>query len=367
VPDIPSAAEIAPYLERIDGAKWYTNFGPLNAELEARLAARFTARPSGDPVVRTVANATLGIELALAALRLPSGSPILVPALTFTATAAAIVRSGHVPVFSDIDPASWLLTPAIAREVARDVHIAAALPVCAYGCPQDVAEWDRFAAETGAKALIDAAGAFGNQCDAGRACTVFSLHATKSLGAGEGGFVVSCDADLVAQVKRLSNFGIDVSTGYVTSPGTNAKLSEFHAAVALAALDGWEQRAARRHLLHRRYLDALIQYCPNLTAQHRPAQGAYTIMPVLLPKGSQAIGVARQLSSKGIETRRWYCPTLERHPAYSGYSAAGALAVTAEMNERLLGLPFHPGMSEEAIHFVCRALADALAAGGRQR
>jgi dTDP-4-amino-4,6-dideoxygalactose transaminase len=362
---MPAAPAIAPYLQRIDAACWYTNFGPLARELEQRLAARHRGLDGATVAVQSVANATLGIELALLALRLPPQSPVLVPALTFSATAAAIVRSGNVPLVCDVDHDSWLLTPAMALAALERTPFAAVVPVCAYGCAQDVEQWDRFAARTGVPVVVDAAGAFHNQARIGRAPVVFSLHATKSLGAGEGGFVASCDPDILAEVRRLSNFGIDVATAAVLSPGTNAKLSEYHAAVALAALDSWSTHSERRIALHLNYLRTLKEYCPEAALQRRPADGVYTILPVLLPPSRLAADVGAALEAQGIESRRWYCPTLAEHPAYSGYPRAGALPMCEALGKRLLGLPFYPAMQPAVVERVCRALREALSGAHR--
>jgi dTDP-4-amino-4,6-dideoxygalactose transaminase len=356
VPDMPTREELAPYLARIDQARWYTNFGPLATELERRLGAALGAGAAG---AVSVANATLGLELALLAHRLPARARVLLPALTFVASAASVRRAGLEPVFCDVDARSWLLTPEIARRALRSAQAAAVMPVTTYGHPQPAAPWDQFAVETGCPVVIDAAGAYGNQSGPSAACQVFSLHATKSLGAGEGGFALSTDAALLARIRRLSNFGIDVSTGDVEDAGTNAKLSEYHAAAALASLDGWEARRARRVALHRRYLAALAAHCPSVALQERDAGGVYSILPVLLPEKRDAREVARRLAAEGIETRRWYCPTLERHPAFRGCALAGPLEVCASLNDRLLALPFHVQLEDAEIETVCRALGRA--------
>ena len=359
VPDLPTHGQLAPYLERIDAARWYTNFGPLVRELEEAIAARFEAA-GGKPAVVSVANATLGLELGLLALGLPPGARVLVPALTFVASAAAIVRAGLEPVLCDVAEGSWVLTPEIARAAAKAAGAAAVMPVATYGLAAPVEDWDRFGAETGVRVLIDAAGAYGNQMRAGRSGAVFSLHATKGLGAGEGGFVVSTDAALIHDIKERTNFGIDLANGDVTRIGTNAKLSEYHAAVALASLERWTESRERRVALHARYLEALGRHCPAVTLQRRPAQGVYTILPVLLPPHAQAVRVQERLARLGIETRRWYCPTLEHHTAFRGIRVAGELRVARALTERLLALPFHPFLAADEIERVCASLAGAL-------
>jgi len=354
VPDMPSREELAPYLARIDQARWYSNFGPLVKELEVRLAQMLA--PGSSATVVTVSNATLGLELALLALKLPPRARVLLPAVTFVASAASIVRAGLEPVLCDVDEASWLLTPEIARRLTKQWNIDAVMPVSTYGCPQDGDAWDRFNAETGLPVVLDAAGAFGNQAIAQRTSAVFSLHATKTLAAGEGGFVVSENGAVPERVRTLTNFGITVPGGLVRSAGTNAKLSEYHAAAALAALDGWPARRARRVELHRRFLAALARHCPEAGLQRRPADGVYSIMPLLLPQGCNAQVVLEALAGRGIETRRWYCPTIERHPAFSNCPVAGELRVAATLNDRLLAVPYHVFLSDPDIEAVCGEL-----------
>lgn len=357
IPDMPDADALRPWLERIDAGRWYTNFGPLVQALEAQLEARLAP---GTHVV-TVNSATMGLELALIALDLPPGARVLLPGLTFAASAAAVLRAGGVPVFADIDPDSWLLTPAIAERVAREMRLGAVMPVSTYGAPQSSAEWDAFVARTTLPVVIDAAAAFDTQQMGTRFTAVFSMHATKVLGAGEGGFVAAADAAFLERVRRLSNFGIDVSTGSVETAGANGKLSEYHAAVALAALEAWPERRAARVRLHRTYLQALERACPQVRPQRRPANQAYSIFPVLLPEGQSAPNVQRRLAAEGIESRRWYCPTLDRHPAFSAMERAGTLEQCQIATARLLALPFHPFLDADDAERVCRTLARLVA------
>jgi dTDP-4-amino-4,6-dideoxygalactose transaminase len=351
LPDMPSSEELLPWLRRIDAARWYTNFGPLARELESTLAARFG---QGFEVV-SVNNCTVGLELALQSILKPE-SRVLMPALTFVATAASALRWGHIPVLADVDEASWLLTPQIARSVAAAQSIDVVMPVSTYGCPHDASAWDAFVAETGIPVILDAAGGFENQAPGRRFAAVFSLHATKVLGSGEGGFVVSTDRQLLSAIRSLSNFGIDL-LGMVPRAGTNGKLSEYHAAVALAALERWPARRLLRIALHRRYLETISRVCPRVRLQSRPPDGVYSILPALLPAGTTAEQIRSRLGARGIETRRWYCPTLEKHPAFREVPRADALPVATQLSERLLALPFHPFLSHEAVDEVCAELA----------
>ncbi|MCL4798417.1 MAG: DegT/DnrJ/EryC1/StrS family aminotransferase [Burkholderiales bacterium] len=359
VPDMPPAAALAPYLARVDAARWYTNFGPLVRELEERLGAHFAA----DDRVATLASGTAALELALQALGLPDGARVLLPDFTFVATATAVMRSGCRPVVADVDPQSWLLTPEIARRAIAERPVDAVMPVATFGCPQDAEAWDRFSGETGLPVVIDAAGAFGNQRAGRRAHVAFSLHATKALGAGEGGFVVSRDAALIERIRRLSNFGIDVSTGIVDRPGTNAKLSEYHAAVALAALERWPERAAARRAQWRTFLELMPEQCPSVTAQARPVGGAYTIAPVLLPAAVEPVAVIEALARAGVQSRRWYCPPLSHHPGFAAVERAGPREGVKAVSGRVLGVPFHLELTRADLGRVFGMLRRAIAGG----
>ena len=295
VPDVPTADEILPYLRRIDENRWYTNTGPLVQELEKRLGGV------------TVSSATLGLELAAQCVF--KGKRVRIPALTFAATATAVLRAGFEPVLCDVDE-NWAL-------VNPDEQ---SLSVCPFGAPVKPI------------GLIDAASAWSNQTEGVR---VYSLHATKALPAGEGGLVCG-DAELIARIRKLANFGLESTPfahGIVTDPGTNAKLSEYHAAVCLAALDRWDTTATARRMLDAAYRERLT----GIACQPRP-EGVYTTFPVLVPNAAQ---VAKDMASRGIETRRWYTPTLERHPAFRSLRKEGDLANCRRLNDELICLPFH--------------------------
>lgn len=270
-PDLPSASELLPYLHRIDGAGQYTNDGPLVRELEQRLGGV------------CVANATLGLELA-ARYVFKSGR-VRVPAFTFPATLTAVLRAGLTPVLCDIHPRTW---------EAADVD-SRTLNVCPFG----------FVSKRGGPLVDAAAVAPEHDLKRGSNCVV-SLHATKALPAGEGAVVYGADG-LLDYVRRTRNFGFADGLVYFGG-GTNAKMSEYHAAVALASLDRYSARAAKRRDLAMTYASRL----PN-HIEDRPYQGG-TIYPVLLDDPTRA---AEKLREAGIETRRWYCPTLDQHPAFA--------------------------------------------------
>ncbi|MDB5814917.1 MAG: hypothetical protein JWN23_2034 [Rhodocyclales bacterium] len=357
VPDMPDHTEILPYLREIDDSRRYANFGPLASRFEDQLGGML-----GGPALHRccVANCTLGLELALLALDLPLGSKVLLPALTFVATATAVIRTGLIPVLADVDPETWLLNTSMTREIIREHKIACVIPVAAYGCPVPIQQWDEFVFDTGIPVLIDAAGAFGNQQIGEQATVVFSFHATKTLGIGEGGLVCGKSKPFIEIVRRLTNFGIDISTGFSMAAGSNAKLSEYHAAVGLAAIQSWPTKAAQRRTLYTEYVKALSLACPQIKFQCRPGDGVYSIMQICLPDKVENSIVAAAMAMQDIETRLWYLPLLDTHPAFKAVSIEGGLPVARSLAKSMLGLPFHLRLAPGSIKKICSALADVL-------
>src|SRR5579859_7105158 len=158
-PKLPVAERIVPYMQQIDASRIYSNFGPLARSLERRLA-EFFGLPVGSAV--SVANATLGITLALSAQHPQPGSLCVIPAWTFAATAHAATLAGLIPYFVDVDMATWALDPAtIATKIAEaPAPVSAVIPVAPFGRPIDVTAWDHFRARTGLAVVIDAAAGF---------------------------------------------------------------------------------------------------------------------------------------------------------------------------------------------------------------
>lgn len=357
IPSMPTADELLPWLRKMDENRWYTNYGPLNALFERELLARLD--PDDGVELTTVVNCTLGLELALSELGLAPGARVLIPAITFVATGTAVLRADFAPVIADVDPESWLLTPEIARAALKTGPFEAVMPVSTFGLAQDAGAWDAFTRDTGVPVVIDAAGAFGNQCVGRTTSAVFSLHATKSLGAGEGGFVASRSKDFIRRIRRATNFGIDLASPIGNAcGGTNAKLSEYHAAVGLAALPRWDREWGSRAALHALYQERIAHSGLAVGYQSGWEGQLRTLFIVRLADCPDIGAVVAALADRGIGSRRWYCPPLTHHEAFRQCAVAGPLAASEQLGCQLLGLPFYPGLGEAEV----TAAVDALAA-----
>lgn len=315
-----------------------SNFGPVAGKLEQRLSSLW-----GAPTV-AVANATLGLELAIQALGVRGKA--IVPSFTFFSTAHACRRAGLEVVFADIDPRTYCLDPE-AVEPLLDEKTSLVVPVHTYG---NLADFDYFEAlrERGIAVVYDAAHAMGVRSRAGEPAafgdaTVFSFHATKVVPAGEGGAVACSSAALAETVRRLSNFGLSGETE-VTELGTNAKLSEIHALFALHGLDHMKSAIAKRLAVIERYREELGDLGPLTLPLAQPGVAPNgQFFPVRFDWPELRERVFAGLVDKGIHPRRYFSPPLHRLAVYRG-AANGGLAFTEAVADTVLCLPLHSGL-----------------------
>lgn len=354
-PFMPAAETILPYLQRIDAKRWYSNFGPMLLELEARLAARFT-RPT---LTCTAANGTQALTLALTALDARPGGLCVMPSWTFVATAHAAIQAGLVPWFLDVDPVTGVLDAEHVRE--RLAHapgpVSAVIPVAAYGQPLNPAPWARLRADTGLPVVIDAAASF-DSVTAAPLPTMVSLHATKALGVGEGGFIASEDPAFIGRFRGLTTFGF-MGDREARFPANNAKLSEYTCAVGLAALDLWPSTRTAYAGAGQRLRMALLH---TPAVEFQPGWGLDWVSStcvVRLPAGT-ADAVEASLKAQGVDTRRWWGAGCHASPAFA-QCPAEPLPATTRLAGSTLGLPYFADMDVGQVNRVALALAEALA------
>ena len=351
---LPAYTAIEPYLKRIDVNRWYSNFGPLAGSLGRRLAAHFDASAGS---VCLMANATAALTAALqeAGRRKPNGFCIL-PSWTFAASVHAVVLSGLRPLFVDIDIGYGGLTPAIAATAITD-EVAAIMAVSTFGQPVDPAPWENLRMATGVEIVIDAAAAFDTVIPSSIA-TVVSLHATKPLACGEGAFVMCEDEGLIERLRRRSNFGFDPDR-QAQVMGNNAKMSEYHAAVAHASLDEWP--VTREHLMHvgQRYRDCLANI-PSVAVQ--PGWGdkwISTTLNIRLGENSDLDRLRAGLRTQGVETRSWWGGGCHTQPAFACFQHT-PLPATDMVANHTLGLPFSSQLDRSDVDRIASRLQNLL-------
>ncbi|MCK0067977.1 DegT/DnrJ/EryC1/StrS family aminotransferase [Kordiimonas laminariae] len=345
-------------MSEIHANRWYTNFGPLNSRFETEMARFLKETGSAKLETGTFSSATTALELMLRAKRLGKEAKVLIPALTFPATALSVLNASYQPVFADVDRHSWLLTPEIARAAHAVEPLDAVVPVATYGKPLDGEAWLKFQQETGVQVFWDAAAVLGQQAVPEDITSVFSLHATKPFGVGEGGLVATSDLETLERARSLSNFGFIGPGGMVQQTGTNAKFGEYYAAVGLQQIARWGEVVERRRKISEFYWKELKKLGNRIELQAGCGEEYIPATLQIYAKGKGG-AIFDALAEAGIQTRRWYLPLLHEHPALhdipfiDNMQAEEALPVSLELAEGLVGLPFHAFLSEDNIREIC--------------
>jgi len=309
-----------------------------------------------------VGNGTDALYLALRALGVGPGDEVVTVAHTFIATAESISLTGARPVFVDIRNDTMLMDPdAVERAITPRTR--AIVAVHLYGQPCDMDRILDIAGRHGLKVIEDAAQAHGARWRGRRVGSLgdaacFSFFPGKNLGCyGDGGAVVSRDADLVRRVRMLANHGrIDKYVHQIE--GVNSRLDGLQAAVLrvkLRHLDGWNE-ARRQHA--REYLRLLADGGVELPAVHPDAEPVWHLFVVRVSERDQLF---KQLNDGGIAAGIHYPVPLHRQPAYAhlGYEA-GSLPVTEQAGARVLSVPLYPELSSKQIADLSRTLLDMM-------
>lgn len=363
-PELPPLELLQQDFARIYSARTFSNGGPFERELAARLADYL-----GVAHAVPVANATLGLMLALKAVALPGRTRVLVPSFTFAASALAVEWCGLTPVLCDVEPDGWQADPRVDADAlaARVPELAAVLVCNTFGAPADLGAWDAWARHHGVPLVVDSASGVGATYTDGRRqgqsgwTEVFSLHATKPFAVGEGGLVTTDDAALAERLARMRNFGFD-GARVCHESGFNAKLPEMTAAIGCRVLDGYPAVVAHRRARAALYRERLLPV--GVGFQRHGEHSAYQFVPVRLPAGVDVAEARHALARAGVETRTYFAPVLHAQPHFAAAERLGALATTEALSPRMLSLPMSNRLSEDDVHHVCDVLAAFLAERG---
>ena len=341
-PLLPTANTIKVYLEGIDENRWYSNYGPLSREFEARLARYFGIAPKN---LVTLANATLALEGAIETCG--NSSEWICPSWTFAATPSAILRAGRSLKFADVGT-DWKI------ELNAEKLNGNVLEVAPFG---DKPSFQKFQNVEGA-VLFDAAASFdslhnfGAQENLREFGMVVSLHATKSLPAGEGGVFISNNPDWVEKVRQWGNFGFDQDRN-ATFLGTNAKLSEYSAAVGLSSLDQWEI-VSEKWRVQMQWMKAL---CSDLELTLTPAANQNYVSPyfIIEAQPEKVVELEAICDQMGIQTRKWWGSGCHQMPAFRSYKHDD-LSHTELLARKSIALPFFLDLSSEEKEYVEKAI-----------
>jgi len=309
-----------------------------------------------------LANGTDALELCLRSLPLQPSSFIAIPAHTAVATATAVARAGHAPLFVDIDPRSFTLDPdALAHACEREPRIVATIPVHLYGQPCAMAAISAVAHKHGLLVVEDCSQAHGAMINGRKVGTfgiaaAFSCYPTKNLGAiGDAGMAASSEPGLAERIRLLRQYGW--RERYVSDEvGMNSRLDEIQAAILSVQLRHLDADNARRRSIAERYaadLRDLPLTLPPIPAE--PTGHAFHQYTVLT---SQRDALQRHLVERDILTSILYPKPIHLMPAYADYAARhdARCPVAERVCSELLCLPMHSCLSDDDVGRVIEGL-----------
>lgn len=356
------------YVSECIRTNWISSQGPFVARFERDFAAY-----TGAEHALTVSNGTVALHLALVALGIGPGDEVIVPTLTFAASAAAVVHAGATPVLVDVDPATWCLDLA-AVEAAITPRTKAIMPVHLYGQPADMDGLLALAGKHGLKIVEDAAEALGTLYHGRHVGTLgdagtFSFFGNKLITTGEGGMVLFKDPDIARRARMLRDHGMDPERRYWhLEVGYNYRLTNLQAAIGVAQLERIDALVGRKRWIATRYTEGLAGapglILPADLPDTRHSHWAFSLLVDPERFGMDRDELAVRLKLSGVETRPLF-PVLHDMPPFRAY-AAGALPSAEWASRNGISLPSAASLEDRSIAYIIGVIR-RLAAASRER
>lgn len=345
---LPPLEEYEKYLKQIWDRGLLTNQGPLLHAFEESIKSYLNADN-----FHFVTNGTLALQVALRGLDIIEGEVITTP-FSYVATTSSILWERCRPVFVDIEPDTFCIdADKIEAAVTKDTK--AIMAVHVFGYPCDVEAIELIAKKHKLKVIYDGAHAFGvtykekSLLDYGD-ISICSFHATKLFHTIEGGGIVVGDEGVSQKIELVKRFGHDGDDHYML--GTNAKASEFQAAMGLSNLKYLEQIIDERKLLAKQY-DSLLGDKLQKLPTHPETQHNYAYYPVVLESEEALLKSMADLKEQNIFPRRYFYPSLNTLPYLS---KTRECPISEDISRRVMCLPLYVGLGEENIKRICEVI-----------
>jgi len=343
---------------------WVSSLGKYLTAFEEAFA-----RFCGTEHAVACSNGTTALHLALLALGVGAGDEVIVPSLTYVATANAVVYCGGKPVFVDGEPDTWNLDPARIEGLITP-RTKGIIVVHLFGHPVDMDAIQAIARRRGLFVLEDAAEAHGAEHGGRRVGSIgemgtFSFFGNKIITTGEGGMITTNDRALADECRRLRNHGMDPKRKYwFETVGFNYRLTNVAAALGLAQLEKIDWHLEQRQHIARWYRDGLAGV-PGLSWQpeREGVRHVWWLFTVVL---DETIPLTRfdalaGLKARGIEGRQIVYP-IHQLPPYQDPGHAGRFPVVERVVDRGLHLPTWTGLTREQVRHICRSLTEIVEA-----
>jgi dTDP-4-amino-4,6-dideoxygalactose transaminase len=357
---------------KVLNSRWLT-MGAMTQEFEKTFAEYVGAKHA-----LAVTNATAALHMACMALNLKPGDEVIVPSLTFVATANAVRYTGATPVFADITSPDDLNISVASIERLINKHTRAIIVVHYGGYACDMPRINALAQKHGLQVIEDAAHAVGSTLDERHlgnwsAAGCYSFFSNKNMTTGEGGMIVTNEDALAERFTHLRSHGMtsltwDRHKGHafsydVVDLGYNYRIDEIRAALGLVQLGKLERNNAKRRQLVQVYRDSLQELTPEVSAPfaNHPGVSAAHLMPVVLPAGQDRIAFMEHMKAGGIQTSIHY-PPIHTFTSYRGDRSAlqEVLTLTDDIAAREVTLPLYPAMTEQDVITVVQEVRAAL-------
>ena len=357
----PNTGDRQRLLERINDIldrRWLTNYGPYVQELERKIADLV-----GVKHCIAMCNGTVALEIAIRALGLTG--EVIMPSMTFIATAHALQWQEITPVFCDIDPKTHNLDPDRVEDMLTP-RTTGIIGVHLWSRPCDVEQLTEIARRHNLKLLYDAAHAFGCSYQGqmignfGQA-EIFSFHATKFFNTLEGGAVVTNDDELAEKMRLMKNFGF-VGYDNVIYIGTNGKMNEISAAMGLTLLENLDEIVTVNRYHYKQY-QAELTGIPgiSLITYDETEQNNYQYIVLEIDETETSISrdqLVNILWAENVIARRYFYPGCHRMEPYLSYFPHSGLLLpeTEKLTERILSLPTGTAISPDEISQICQII-----------
>lgn len=360
-PSMPPFEEYVEEIKSLWTTRQLTHQGPKHKELETKLKEYFSINN-----VSLIANGHVALEIALNALNL-NGEVITTP-FTFASTTQAILRSGLKPVFCDINENDFTIDVNKMEELITD-KTCAILPVHVYGNICNVERIEEIAKKYNLKVIYDAAHAFGEEYKGSNIAnygdiSMFSFHATKVFNTVEGGCLCYHDSSLVPTINSIKQFGQVVGTDDVPMIGTNAKMTEMHAAMGLCNLRHIDEYIVKRKKVvecYRYYLQDIDGI--KISPIQENVKNNYSYFPVSFDQ--DVLGISRDeisdiLISHNVFPRKYFYPLTSDFKCCKDLKIFADVPIARKISNQILTLPCFSDLSVKKVEEICHIILNSI-------
>ena len=343
------------YVNECLDTSWISSRGRFVEEFERCFAVRIGVEHSA-----SVCNGTVALHLALMALGIGHGDEVIVPTLTYIASANAVAYTGATPIFVDSRRDTWQID---SEDVRRNItsRTRAIIPVHLYGQACDMDALILIAEEYRLFIVEDCAEAFGTLYKGRHVGTfgdisTFSFFGNKTITTGEGGMVVSNDKTLIERARHLKGQGLAKHREYWHDVvGYNYRMTNIEAALGLAQLERADEFISNKRALAVRYTNALRDLPIEIHAEAPETVHSYWMFSILVEHASQRDPLRKHLRKAGVETRPLFYP-MHTMPMYSRNYRKHEVA--EDLAWRGINLPSWPALSDESVDFICMKIRE---------